>query len=112
MPLVRALTGPLYPNSHRRRYIQRVQGTTEGGADNANHPANVLIGTPADFEYDLLAELTFDDEAAFRAFFACISQEEAGERIAKDAAMVVDRAKMRVVLADGCIETTGPKSDR
>lgn len=111
LPLLQSLAGPLFPRSHARRYIQRIPGSTEGGADNANHPATVLVGTPADIEYDAFAEMIFDDEAAFRAFIACVSQPEAAERIAKEEEMFLDRAKKRIVLVDECLVTTGPSTD-
>lgn len=111
VPLVQSLAGPLFPRSHTRRYIQRVQGSTEGSTDNASHPAVVLVGTPADFEYDAFAELVFDDETAFQAFFACVSQVEAAGRIAEDEEKFLDRAKMRVVLVDDCTVTSGPMTD-
>lgn len=111
VPLIQSIAGPLLPISHTRRYIQRVQGSTEGGADNGNHPAAVLIGTPTDFEYDAIAEVIFEDEAAFQAFFACVNQEEAAVRIAEDEEKFLNRAKMRVVLVDDCKVTTRPTAD-
>lgn len=108
LPLIQSLTGPLFPKSHTRRYIQRAPGPSEGGADNANHPAAVLVGTPADFDYDAFAEVIFDDEATFQTFFACVSKAEAAERIAKDEDMFLDRARTRIVLVDDCTVTTGP----
>lgn len=112
LPLIQTLTGSLFPKSHTRRYIQRVQGPIDGDADNANHPAVVMVGTPADFEYDAFAEIVFDDEAAFQAFFACITQAEAARRIAEDEELFLDREKMRVVVVDDCTVTTGLTTDR
>lgn len=111
LPLIQTLTGSLFPKSHKRCYIQRVQGPIEGGADNANHPAMVLVGTPADFEYDVCAEVVFDDEAAFQAFFACVTQAEAARRIAEDEELFLDREKLRVVVVNDCTVTTGPATN-
>ena len=64
------------------------------------------MGTQADFEYDAIGELTFEDEAAFHAFFALVSQGDAAESIAKDEDMFLDRPRMRVVVVDDCVVTT------
>jgi uncharacterized protein (TIGR02118 family) len=101
VPLVQSLTGSLFPKSHTRRYIQR--------ADSANHPATVLVGTQADFEYDAIAELIFDDEGAFQAFFACVSEAKAAEKIAQDEDKFLDRTKMKVVIEGDSIVTYGGK---
>lgn len=58
---------------------------TATSATNADHPATVLVGAQADFGYDAFAELVLQDDAAFQAFFACVGQAEAAEKIAKDA---------------------------
>ncbi|KAL9118694.1 MAG: hypothetical protein Q9187_004757 [Circinaria calcarea] len=115
VPLVQSIAGPHFPKTHTRRYLQRFEGnttasppSTESGAINANSPATVLVGTQAEFEYDAIAELTFDNEAAFQAFFALVSQGEAAERIARDEEMFSDRPKMRIVVVDDCAVTTGP----
>ena len=111
VPLLQALTGPHFPNSHTRRYTQRSDTSSspplaEDDSKNAKYPATVLIGTQADFDYEAFAELIFDDEAAFQTFFARMSQEEVAEKIAKDEEMFMDRAKMRVVIIGDCITTT------
>lgn len=67
-----------------------------------------MVGTPADVDYDSFTELIFDDEAAFQTFFACVSQAEAAERIAKDEEVFLDRARTRIVFVDDCTVTTGP----
>jgi EthD domain len=58
---------------------------TAASATNADHSATVLVGAQAGFDYDAFAELVFQDDAAFQAFFACVGQAEAAEKIAKDA---------------------------
>jgi EthD domain len=108
VPMLQSIAGSLFPNSHTRRYIHRVQGSADGGADNINHPATVLIGEQADFQHDAIAELVFDDEAAFHAFSARISESEVAERIARDEDLFLDRAKMKVVVVGDCIVTTLP----
>jgi EthD domain len=108
VPILQSIAGSLFPTSHTRRYIHRVQGSADGGADNTSHPATVLIGEQADFEYDAIVELVFDNEAAFHAFSARISESEAAERIARDENLFLDRAKMKAVVVGDCNVTTRP----
>ena len=68
----------------------------------------MLIGTQADFEYDVIAELTVENEAAFQVFFALFSRKEAAERINEDEEMFLDRRRMRVAVVGDCIMMAGP----
>lgn len=113
MPLLQSIAGPHFPKMHTQRYIQRSEGNaspspplTESDLENANHSATVLVGTQADFEYDAIGKLIFDNEAAFQAFFALISQGDAAESISKDEEMFLDRPRLRVVVVDDCVVTT------
>ena len=112
IPLVQSVAGSHFPKAHVRRYIQRSQeksapASTDDVEEHSEYPATVLIGAPSDFEYDAIAELTFDDEAAFQAFFGTVSQQDAAEQIAKNEETFLDRPKMRVVVLGDCITTTG-----
>lgn len=107
VPLLKAITGPLFPKSHVRRYVQRASGGRDSPPNNGNYPATVLIGSQSDFDYDAIAELTFKDEAAFQAFFAKVNEPEAAAKIAKDEEQFLDRARMRVVVLGDCTTTTG-----
>ncbi|GAP91123.1 putative dimeric alpha-beta barrel [Rosellinia necatrix] len=99
VPLVRELTGANFPLSHTRHYLHRTERQAEGNtARNPGTPATVLIGAQEEFDYDAFAELAFEDEAAFQAFFALTQQPENAERIAADEELFLDRARMTVVL--------------
>ena len=107
VPLVQYLTGPLFPLSHTRHYIQRTPGETAStDSTNVAHPANVFVGSPSDFEYDAFAELVFEDVTKFQAFFGCVSTPEAAARIAEDEEKFLDRPKMRVAAVDDTAVTT------
>lgn len=67
----------------------------------------MLVGTQADFDYDVIAELVFDDEAAFRAFFARVSEREVAERIAGDEERFLERGRLRGVVVGDCVVTMG-----
>ena len=111
VPLVQSIAGPHFPKTHTRRYIERsesnISSAANNGTTNANHPATVMVGTQADFDYDAIAELTFEDAAAFQTFFGLVSQPEAAEKIAKDEEMFLDRARTRIAVVDECNVATG-----
>ncbi|KAI1277405.1 EthD domain-containing protein [Xylaria sp. FL0933] len=102
IPLIRKLTGASFPLSHTRHYLRRnaQQQKADGNtARNPTTPAAVLMGTQAEFDYDAFAELTFEDEAAFRAFFALTQQHpENAAKIAADEELFLDTARMTVVV--------------
>lgn len=92
--LLRTIAGEHFPLTHTRRYIAR---TSHDG----NWPASILVGAQEDFTYDGIAELVFPNEAAFRAFFAVVSEPEAAAQIAEDEEAFIVREKMKaVVLGD------------
>ncbi|ROV97390.1 hypothetical protein VMCG_06865 [Cytospora schulzeri] len=95
VPLIKDITGELFPLSHTRRYIHRTEGKAEGTERNANSPASVLMGTQADFEYDVFAELIFPDVDAFQKFFGVAQQPENAARIAADEEKFLDRSKSK-----------------
>lgn len=89
MPLVKELTGDHFPQIHRRRYIHRAEG--KGDTErNPNHPATVLLGTQADFDYDVVGELIFPDATASRAFLGAMQNPETAGPINADAEKFVD----------------------
>ncbi|KAI0817134.1 EthD domain-containing protein [Xylaria sp. FL0064] len=107
VPLIHKLTGANFPLSHTRHYLHRTEqqqqqqaeeGKGNNTARNPTTPATVLIGTQEEFDYDAFAELTFEDEAAFQAFFALTQQPEIAEKIAADEELFLDRARMTVVV--------------
>lgn len=98
IPLLQSFAGPYWPISHTRRYVERSSTTKSSSGIPANDhntklPAKVLAGTQADFDYDATAELIFEDEAAFGAFFASVSKDE----VVEDEKKFLDRDKMRAV---------------
>ena len=104
MPLVRALAGEHYPLSHTRRYIHRAPGRGETER-NAQYPASIIMGTQADFDFDAISELTFEDQAAFQSFFDFMTQPENAAKLAADEELFLDRSKMPIVIVGDCIET-------
>ncbi|KAI0912143.1 EthD domain-containing protein [Ustulina deusta] len=106
VPLVRELAGASFPLSHTRRYLHRTQNQSDSNtARNPSTPATVLIGTQDDFDYDAIAELTFEDAAAFQTFFSLMQQPENAAKIAADEDKFLDRTRMPVVVLGDITET-------
>ena len=90
VPLIKSLTGSLFPQSHTRHYIARAES-------NSDVPM-VLVGTPNDFAYDAFAELVFVNAAAFQEFFRVIGQSDAATKIAEDEEKFLNRSQTRAVV--------------
>ena len=56
--------------SHTRRYIHRSEEQRDNPVRNSRPLASVLVGAQEDLDYDAIAELVFEDEDAFKAFYA------------------------------------------
>ncbi|KAI1381210.1 EthD domain-containing protein [Hypoxylon crocopeplum] len=105
MPLLREIAGPQFPLSHTRRYIHRSEGQAQDTTRNATTPAQVLLGSQADFDYDVIGELVFTDAAAFQTFMGLTHAPENAARVAADEEKFLDRSQLRVV-ALGATEVT------
>jgi EthD domain len=109
IPLVQSITGSLFPLSHTRRYLARAECSPQVGSDKSTYPAAVLVGGQADFDYDAIAELLFQDQAAFQAFFAKVSEPANAQKLAEDEDLFLDRSRMRAVALDDTVVTTAHK---
>ncbi|KAF2662134.1 hypothetical protein K491DRAFT_686627 [Lophiostoma macrostomum CBS 122681] len=89
--LLKSIAGSDFPLTHTRQYISR---TDQYGFWNAA----VLVGAQEDFTYDGIAELVFEDEAAFQSFFGIVSAPEAAAKISADEDTFMVREKMKAVV--------------
>ncbi|OTA92589.1 hypothetical protein M434DRAFT_396357 [Hypoxylon sp. CO27-5] len=94
IPLLKQVAGASFPQSHTRHYIHRAEGQ-----------AHVLLGTQGDFDYDVVVELTFADQEAFKAYTAATHSGENGAKISADEDSFLDRSKSRAVIL-GSTEVT------
>lgn len=78
IPLIRALTGAAFPLSHVRRYLHR------SNRDDINAPLTMLKGSPASVPFDVVSEVTFEDEQALKAFSDILARPELAERLKED----------------------------
>ncbi|OJD22147.1 hypothetical protein ACJ73_06512 [Blastomyces percursus] len=69
VPLLKRLTGSLFPLSHTRYYLKR-------DATPPQYPVTALVGNSAAFTYDGFAILTFESEAAFQEYLPIASHPE------------------------------------
>ncbi|KAI0839524.1 EthD domain-containing protein [Hypoxylon sp. FL0890] len=88
MSVIQDMAGAHFPLSHTRRYIQRPDGEN----------ATVVVGSQADFDYDVLAEMVFESEDVCKAFFEILSREENAKWIEEDEKKFFDRKRVRVVV--------------
>ncbi|ROT36435.1 hype protein [Sodiomyces alkalinus F11] len=96
MPLLRNLSGDVFPLSHERSYVQRL------GPDFA---ASVVLGEQDDFLYDSMAILTWRDMAHFQATFTLYGDDNVGKAIEEDEAMFTEWGKavlVQVQASSGC----------
>ncbi|KAK2733130.1 hypothetical protein FQN55_003744 [Onygenales sp. PD_40] len=107
VPLMKSLLGPLFPLSHTRRYIQRILNTGNSANLNTQYPATVLSGAQADFGFDAVTEMVFEDQDTFQKFTAACMAPEVAEKVREDCEKFLDleRGTPMVVLS-GCEVTT------
>ncbi len=88
MSHIQEMAGAHFPQSHTRRYIQRTDGEN----------ATVLVGSQTDFDYDVLAEMIFEAEETWKAFYDTLCIEENAKWIEEDEKNFFDRTRVRVVV--------------
>ena len=95
IPLLQFFAGDLFPKRHKRHYPQF-------GVDGQ---PSMLLGDKASFDFDAIAEVSFDDEAAYQAFINVLGSKEASEKLAADEDKFSERAKMKIVVIGDVQET-------
>ncbi|KAM5372123.1 hypothetical protein ACJZ2D_007656 [Fusarium nematophilum] len=102
IPLVKSLAGASFPLSHTRRYIQRSEAKEQEGG----YPALLLSGSQQDFDYDVMIELSFEDEEAFHRFGRTMGEPDVQTAVAEDCGRFMDQDRSKAVVL-GSVETTG-----
>ena len=95
MPLLQLYGGEHFPKSHKRHYLHFSE----------NNQPTVLRGSKAAFDFDAIAEVSFDDKAAFQAFMATLTVEEVSKALTMDEDKFSDREKMKIVVVGDIQET-------
>ncbi|TDZ30171.1 hypothetical protein C8035_v003261 [Colletotrichum spinosum] len=87
MPMIQKMTGKDFPVKHTRRYIERPDGEN----------AAVLFGSPADIDFDVIANMVFEDEEAANRFTGILATKENAQFIEEDEKNFFDRNRCKVV---------------
>ncbi|KAL8710304.1 MAG: hypothetical protein Q9220_005074 [cf. Caloplaca sp. 1 TL-2023] len=67
--------------------------------------AVALVGSHSEDDFDVIAELVFDDEAQFQELMRVVGEGEAAERIKRDEEKFLDRGKTRILVGGGSVVT-------
>ena len=85
LPLLQSFAGELFPKSHKRHYRQ----FGEDNLPKALRGRDLASG----FDFDVVAEMAFDDAAAFEAFIEVFQREEVRKVVEEDELLFVERGK-------------------
>ena len=110
VPLLKRVTGSAFPTTHVRRYVARppVEDAPEGATERNNKsPAIVIWGKQSDFDYDVIAELTFPDQTTFQAFGAALNSPDNDKEISAMEEAFIDTTQNSAVVLGDVVETKG-----
>ncbi|KAH6682150.1 hypothetical protein F5X68DRAFT_233866 [Plectosphaerella plurivora] len=95
VPLVKKMSGSLFPLVHCRRYVSRPE---------KDLGAEVISGEASDIPFDAITEMRFESREAFYKFAALINEPSNAAKIEEDcrAFLDVSRAPTMVVIEDIC----------
>lgn len=97
VPLLKSIAGDTFPLSHKR-YYPDVNGPRT--------KERLIKGPASEFSMDAFTTLTFSDEAAFKRFFAKVSEPKAAEAIRKDENEFLDSDRLAIIILGDVQETT------
>lgn len=89
VPLVKKMTGALFPLAHKRTYIPR-QVSSATPESEVSFPVEVIGGLPSVFYYDAIMEMNFESQDVFHEFSNLLAQPENEARIAENCALFLD----------------------
>ncbi|RFU34927.1 hypothetical protein B7463_g1415, partial [Scytalidium lignicola] len=95
IPLLQHFAGNLFPKHHKRYYLQF----------SADSQPTVLQGNKAFFDFDAVAEVSFNDEPGYKAFIDVLSTEEASKTLVEDEEKFSGREKIKIVVIGDIQET-------
>jgi hypothetical protein len=99
LPLAQKLCGTAHwPIKFTRRYIARITRRGFGGPANPDNPPLLLRGDAQDIDYDCIADMTFESETAFQAFYRKIYERDVAKVLAADEKLFLEVGKTRVVV--------------
>jgi hypothetical protein len=90
VPLIKKMTGPLFPLSHARHYLQRQSGPPE-------YLPAIFFGELSDFDYDAVVIMTFESEEAMMNFQKRYMEPEVLKTLQDSESKFIISSKLRVV---------------
>ncbi|KAL2206279.1 hypothetical protein CC79DRAFT_865373 [Sarocladium strictum] len=102
LPLVKNMSGNLFPISHTRRYVSRP--ANDNGEPFA---AQLISGKPEDVKFDAITEMVFESAAQFYEFAGVLAEPANEKKIQEDCAAFLDTslAPTMIVLDELCEHT-------
>lgn len=107
VPLAYSLTSDVWPTTFSRRYLARINRIGFGGPANPDRPPLTLRGELNEMDCDCVADMTFPNEKAFRAFYKRIYEKEIAAILAENENKFLEQGKVRIVVV-GETWSTGP----
>lgn len=105
IPLAQRLCAGSWPFKFTRQYIARITRKGFGGPSNPDRPPLMLRGDAQDIDYDCVAEMTFENERAFHAFYKRVYEKDVAAKLAADETKFLELGKTRVVVVGETIAT-------
>ncbi|KAF2655904.1 hypothetical protein K491DRAFT_692542 [Lophiostoma macrostomum CBS 122681] len=106
--LLRSLVGQeLMPPHFTRQYFARTYRQGFGGPANRNNPLLMLRGNAEEFEYDAMAQMTWECESLFQKFYKAIYERDAAAKIAADEDHFLEPGTLKAVVVGETIERSG-----
>lgn len=98
-PLMKRLTGPLFPLTWVRRYIAW-EGTDEQRKEGHLGLPALLIGRHEEIGWDCISEMTFQDELHFQQYFALVNEEGPAEQLLAAEREFSDINKLKFIIME------------
>jgi hypothetical protein len=105
IPLAQRLCNGNWPFHFTRRYLARITRAGFGGPSNPDRPPLVLRGDAQDIDYDCVAEMTFESERAFQAFYRKVYEKDVAAKLAADETAFLEMGKTRIVVVGETLAT-------
>jgi hypothetical protein len=106
IPLLKSLVGDLFPLHHTRQYFARTDRKGFGGPANRDHPNYLLRGAPEGFDFDVIAELAWENEKVFHEFYKAIYKSDVAAKLALDEEHFLDSGSLRSVVVGETADTS------
>ena len=105
---VRGYLGDDYPATYTRHYVERSSDGDSSHISANGTPAAFLTGSAAEFTYDCVTIMTWQDQEAYERMVTKFADPEVVRQFVADEEMFIDRPKT-VLMSLGEVPRTPPK---